>query len=312
MHHALIREIKRITKVGTCRDMLPGIYNSGHVVISHDVLAHARKWKRKSAEDARLTLPSSALPQFRKMTLVIHDEGGAAPYWVLQENDGGVAVISISEGYLVKLGKYWPGSNEVEVETGSPVGSLNAALSSVSDEQKMSIVATVAFIVATMNTPGLVRSNTARPNAVDRGKVRKLLGRAALAWTNVDIVPGALRDGMHNPAHDVGRTIALHRRRGNFAWIPSQRETPKAVWLSSEEAPLRGAGWYVWREERLVGSEAVGVKVQRHIARMPGERRPEIAEAMLDAKDTVQQAVLSAVQRALIARDSAMISVALH
>lgn len=310
MHHALIKEIKKVVRLGTCRAMLPDIYRSGHVVVSREVFERAREWKRELG--ARIAVPPSAIPPFKMMTLTVGQEVSSAAYWVLQEKGGAFSVIAFSSGYLVKIGAFLPGSNEVRIETGSPVGWLNATLSGASDEEKLMAVTTVAFIIATLNTPGMVRGTTVHPDQSGRSRVRKLLGKAALAWTSVDIVPGAVRDGMRNPNKDGGKMIALHRRRGNFAWVPSQRETPKAVWLSSLEAPRRGAGWYVWREERLVGSETVGVKAQRHVARMPGEKRPEMLAALSGADAIFHRAALGAVQRAMMARRSSMPSVALH
>lgn len=310
MHSELIAEIKKVARVGTCASMLPDVYRSSHFVAGESVVRHALAWRKEVAlANARPAVPSSSEPPFKLMTLTMQIGQGPAVYWLLQEKDGGVAVNSFSRGYMVKIGKYWAGKSDVRVEYGAREGWQNAALAAAGDEEKMNVIAAVAWVVAVMNTPGMVNKKAVKPNGIQRSKVRKILGQAALAWTNVEIIPMAVHGAMRNESGESGRTVALHRRRGNFAWVPSQRRTSKSVWLTDAEAPLRGKGWYVWRDERLVGSDKAGVKVQRHVSFMPGSPRPDLSS---EGDAAIRNAALGESQRAMLVKAGLVPSQTLH
>lgn len=160
-------------------------------------------------------------------------------------------------------------------------------------------------LMSILNAPGMTITRLEKGNVSHQRKVRKLTGKAATAWTHVDVVPGAVRQMMRNEPSGDARTIALHQRAGHYAWLPSQRQTPKAEWLvGSETLKLpRGPGWYVWRVACPVGSAQAGVKPQRRLAHLPGEGRPSIGT--LPDSETAEERqfrlqMLGEAQRALL------------
>jgi hypothetical protein len=282
-----------------------------HYTFGQDVIEHARAMKRWLAQHTTgpIGFPkTSALPH-RSMTI----SGSHFGTWLLRQVDSEpdwVQVWSVDR-VCGLFGWYRVGAAHGALpRTDRLPESMRFASEEISPEEVPDCLAWIAFIVATINTPRAADVAPVEPSRVRRDQVRRLTGRAALAWTHVTVRPGAVQ-AVRLFDEEISVGMPLHVRKGHWAWVPSQRKTAKSEWLEFEAGP-RGVGWYVFREETEVGDERYGIKCQIRDVLMPGIKRrrnkgdadPELAQERREA--------LGAAQRALAVRAGQAPTAAVH
>jgi hypothetical protein len=283
---------------------------AGKYVIGPRMEALAANGWRDSHDD--YAPPSARLP----MPVVLVQVWGQI--WQAFQFNGDVRVQRLIGRGFLPLFTYRPGTMDSPSWVG--ISEVDTYLANLPEHAKMShaqLRRAWINLMSILNTPGIRVTRLEKGNVSHQQKVRKLTGKAATAWTNVDVVPGAVRQAMRNETTGDHRAIALHERAGHYAWLPSQRQTPKAQWLvGSDMLKLpRGPGWYVWRKATRVGSAEAGVKPQRRLAHLPGDGRPDIGN--LPSNETAEERqfrlqILSEAQRALLVMSGAVQSSTLH
>ncbi len=233
-----------------------------------------------------------------------------------QMQDGSVFVYKAQPGGLVFLYGYKPKfAGEVYPNGYKNELSRSLIVPSFASHGSESASHYVAAVFSVLNTPGMTIECREKGNVLHCAKVRKLTGKAATAWTNVDLVPGLLVERGEAERSGTSQPKALHHRKAHYAWVPSQRKTPKGVWLDAELAGPRGPGWYALRIETTAGSAKVGPTAQRHLAHKSDEGRPQFGtfnttESKHDREFRLK--MLSESQRALMVRAGAILSGTIH
>lgn len=189
------------------------------------------------------------------------------------------------------------------------------ALKSVDRQFLADTIAKIALLIAFMQTPRALVSAPMRGNIIERERQKRVTGKAATAWTNVTINLGARTDTHHDEETSREAGVALHLRRGHWAWSRTQRETPKGQWLDESHGARswRGPGWYVFKKETEVGNpDRAGVKAQRHMPKLPGSKVAAFSVNLGDDLAPERAALLSAHQRNLLTRAGYVGSNTLH
>lgn len=124
-----------------------------------------------------------------------------------------------------------------------------------------------ALVLSLINTP---RLTVAQPAIIglaakpSRSAQKRLIpGRPATAWSNVTWRIGSPSAAPGEPGYvEEAHRRPLHWRRGS--WVSCAPEHPSAEWVYD--------GWRYWRRDCWAGHPAYGIKLQRHVPRLGGER----------------------------------------
>jgi hypothetical protein len=128
-----------------------------------------------------------------------------------------------------------------------------------------------------------------------RKRIERLTGKPALAYSNVSWQVGAGVRAKNSKDGDSDLKMPLHWCRAH--WRKAEPGMASAQWLE----PTQGspAGWYLRVKDCWRGHPDHGIKLQRHMPRMPGEKISEVewpsgppSEAKLAAMGAQQRAAM--------------------
>lgn len=289
------------------REFLKHLDEAEKYVLSNEVIENAKALRRAHVEDAsELKLPETSRLPFEAIAFVTKSDSSDQPVmYVLHRHNDGVAVWVGVDVTFGQVGVFFPGTpNYQQLKLDAFPDDFRFNKSAVA-----AICLKAAFTVAVINRPKtcLVQQKVATET---KERIRFYGGRTADCWTHVSVRPGSVtqpkRAGVLTDRH-----LPLHTRSAHWAWVPSQRQTPKGIWLGRGECGKRGPGWYVQRPEGEVGDARYGVKVQIRDVAMPGEKakRPRGQNAEFNEE---RKSALAAAQRLLTARAGQAQSAALH
>lgn len=294
MHPKTLRAYRGLRTAGR-KEWTSKIDNAAHWHVSTDVYNCARRILETIPPSAATFPKSSFLPAGLCVLTFDGDFGKDSPVILLEHRKDGFIRASLAneDGIVPFAFRYQPGTSHYTQQRENTAGLFDVAR-------------VVSITLLLINTPNASVVRQERGSMTHRQKIRSMTGRAPTAWTVIDQIAGGSRGVRESDEIRAGgRLVALHRRKAHWAWVPSQRKTPKGVWLDDSEAGARGSGWYVPRPERIVGTDAMGVRAARNHVRCEGAARLP-APALENDLKRESKIALAASQRALIAAKAGM------
>ncbi|WP_333830991.1 hypothetical protein [Pararhodobacter sp.] len=212
---------------------------------------------------------SSRLPA-ESMVLTHEDEGGQTHVSLLIDVGDQIALFVMGLGNLLAVGSWVPGRSGV---------SLSRKISGSGSVQTIRSIMVQAFIISLMNEPRRVTICPA--GGLDwtrqhRRQVKRLTGRAAMAYSLVSWQIGAGVKAKRNPGGNSDLKVALHWCRAH--WRRAEAHHPRSEWVKPHLAAR--AGWHTWVQDCWKGHPDHGIKLQRHEPRMVGEQRQGVVAPM--------------------------------
>ena len=300
-----------------------------HIFYPVSAVREALAWKRSASWDIQgdhnqyVVLPWTSKLPAASLSLVV-ETGSKTPSVYLVEFDErsgfqNVTLVARSKAgddwFAVTIGGWKPGTKDAWRSTGNENKSLDTVARSHTDEEVQVVIGHMVGLIAFLQTPRAVLSEPVKGNLLERERQKRATGKAATAWTNVQIRIEARAEAHRDEQASRGAGVALHLRRGHWAWSRTQRETPKGRWLDESHGAdsWRGPGWYVFRKETEVGNPDVGgVKVQRHNPQLPGANAANYQFDPSDDMSAERAALLGAAQRNILLRAGYVSSATLH
>lgn len=322
MHSAVFKTIKNLD-----RKLKNDVFAAAHYVADNATMLAVDDFRRHLPSGSAFPSYASARLPFRRMTLVTPEHPLAYEQkrvWLLSQDDAGrVTIGTLSHGGYTHYGEYVPGETEefrFSERDDQPTAIRAMRRLKAGPEQVHDLVATmanIALVICAINTPKAVCQTVVAP--LQTSKVRRAYadrGMAPMGYTNVSVPLNGerkLRAVFERMARAAG-TVAAHRRCGHYAWLPSQRQTPKSERLSAPVAGItkwRGPGFYVWRDETEVGDTSRGCKVQRRLVHQHGKPRPDLGD-LRRVPAAERNEALSAAIRATMVKAGTARSATLH
>lgn len=259
MHSSTLKQYRLAKSRGMLSTDVAALLTSPHQFhVSAGVVEAARTIGRHEfAGDDEPRFPENSRLPAGQMVLSLQMDDGPVVV-ALRQRAADVVAIVFAEGVPQCIGSYFPGRRE--------------ARSAPDGRGHEGSLAHIAFCVSLLNEPRRVTANPVtgvRWSKEQRAKIRKITGRAALAYSVVSWEVGSGVRAKGGRKEDASLRVALHWCRGH--WRRAESHHPKSVWVQPFVSEV--AGWYTWVAGCWKGHPDFGIKLQKHEARMQGERR---------------------------------------
>ena len=152
----------------------------------------------------------------------------------------------------------------------------------------------ISALLSLINEPRIVEVRPGRASRRYTRRVRKLTGRPPMAWSDVSWTIGKRVASKHVPNGEAGSPRPLHWCRGHWRKADPGIANAQYIFLPRRS----GWGWYTWVTDSWKGHPDFGIKLQRHVPRLEGEK-PRLPAGISLLPGTKWEAMNAAQQAAL-------------